>query len=229
MADFKQAIVQTRKDLNRLPTFNLVMGRGNYIKSEEQKRKISRALKGRKLNKIHKENISKATKGKSKPEGFGIGHIVSKETKEKIRKTLFGRYDKTKRCVSHYRTLVKRKIGRELFHNEVVHHIDGNPLNNDLSNLQVLDRSEHTRLDTIRKKPRCFICPQCNKYFYANEKKLHHIIRNRKKGCAGPFCGISCTSKYGNYIKNGGKKLYVEQVEPEYYTLKHDIRIADLH
>lgn len=34
-------------------------------------------------------------------------------------------------------------LGRRLLKNEVVHHIDGNPMNNDVSNLQVMMRSEH--------------------------------------------------------------------------------------
>jgi hypothetical protein len=34
-------------------------------------------------------------------------------------------------------------LGRPLTSNEVVHHIDHDPLNNDLNNLQVMTRSEH--------------------------------------------------------------------------------------
>ena len=38
------------------------------------------------------------------------------------------------------------QYGRKLQSNEVVHHIDGNKLNNDISNLKVLSISEHNRI-----------------------------------------------------------------------------------
>jgi transposase-like protein len=44
-----------------------------------------------------------------------------------------------------HRVLVEQREGRTLDRNEVVHHIDGNPLNNTLSNLTILSRAEHTR------------------------------------------------------------------------------------
>lgn len=45
-----------------------------------------------------------------------------------------------------YRYLLACQKGRKLQSDEVVHHIDGNELNNDLSNLEVLSRSEHNSL-----------------------------------------------------------------------------------
>lgn len=45
-----------------------------------------------------------------------------------------------------YRYIVACKYGRKLSQNEIVHHLDGNKLNNDINNLEVLSRSEHNRL-----------------------------------------------------------------------------------
>lgn len=42
--------------------------------------------------------------------------------------------------------VMERHIGRRLDADEVVHHIDGNKHNNDLSNLQLMKRADHTRL-----------------------------------------------------------------------------------
>ena len=42
--------------------------------------------------------------------------------------------------------LVERKIGRRLQANECVHHIDENRHNNDISNLELMTRSEHGRI-----------------------------------------------------------------------------------
>lgn len=45
-----------------------------------------------------------------------------------------------------YRYIIEHEIGRKLDKNEVVHHIDHNKNNNDISNLVVMSRSEHTKL-----------------------------------------------------------------------------------
>ena len=45
-----------------------------------------------------------------------------------------------------HRFLMEQRIGRKLNRDEVVHHIDGNRTNNDLSNLVVMSRGEHSAL-----------------------------------------------------------------------------------
>lgn len=45
-----------------------------------------------------------------------------------------------------HRTVAEKKLGRKLLDEEVVHHIDGDPRNNDPANLEVLTRGEHSRL-----------------------------------------------------------------------------------
>lgn len=42
--------------------------------------------------------------------------------------------------------IVSKLIGRNLYRNEIVHHIDGNSLNNDINNLILLENSYHTSL-----------------------------------------------------------------------------------
>ena len=44
----------------------------------------------------------------------------------------------------------------------VIHHIDGDPSNNDLANLQMLTRSEHVKLHMGVKK---YVCKFCGKEF----------------------------------------------------------------
>ena len=43
-----------------------------------------------------------------------------------------------------HRVIVEKSIGRKLEPWEVVHHIDGNPSNNAIENLQVVEFGEHT-------------------------------------------------------------------------------------
>jgi hypothetical protein len=51
-----------------------------------------------------------------------------------------------------HRVIVERREGRLLRSNEVVHHVDLNPLNNAPENLVILGRREHTRLHMMGKK-----------------------------------------------------------------------------
>lgn len=54
-----------------------------------------------------------------------------------------------------HRLIMENHIGRLLRENEVVHHIDGNKINNKIENLMLLTNSEHSRLHSeMRKKNR---------------------------------------------------------------------------
>lgn len=54
--------------------------------------------------------------------------------------------DGSQRRVKKHRHVIERKIGRALMPHEDVHHKDGNPLNNDLSNLEVLLHGTHSTI-----------------------------------------------------------------------------------
>src|ERR1700704_1673581 len=49
------------------------------------------------------------------------------------------------RDVFEHRLVMENHIGRRLGSKEIVHHVDGNKLNNDISNLRVMDRGDHIR------------------------------------------------------------------------------------
>lgn len=53
--------------------------------------------------------------------------------------------DRKHRYLVHRRKM-ENELGRKLKYNEVVHHIDGDKLNNDLSNLQLMTRQEHIEI-----------------------------------------------------------------------------------
>ena len=44
-----------------------------------------------------------------------------------------------------HRLIMENHVGRKLSYNECVHHKDGNPRNNEISNLEIVDRAEHIR------------------------------------------------------------------------------------
>lgn len=56
--------------------------------------------------------------------------------------------------VLEYRLIVERHLGRLLRDDEVVHHINGNPADNRIENLEVLTRVEHGRAHIEELQPR---------------------------------------------------------------------------
>lgn len=97
--------------------------------------------------------------------------------------------------VLYHRILVENSIGRLLTADEVVHHIDLNPLNNDLSNLQLLTATEHVKLHArLREHFIELVCPQCGKTF---RRKYNNrpVIKNNKQG----FCSRRCNGLYHGF------------------------------
>ena len=129
--------------------------------------------------------------------------------------------DGRRKTVSYPKFLMEVKLGRFLKKDETVDHIDRDPRNNNYSNLRVLKRKEHARIDAKYLKPQKFICPMCGKEFELSGTKLHDAIDNRRKGKAGPFCSKSCAGRYGRLIQLGRiKPLPVKLIKREYYRLK---------
>jgi HNH endonuclease len=56
--------------------------------------------------------------------------------------------------IAEHRHIVEELLGRKLVRDDVVHHVDGDPLNNDPDNLIVLSRSEHMRLHMKGSRPK---------------------------------------------------------------------------
>lgn len=74
--------------------------------------------------------------------------------------------------VRAHRWLMEQHLGRALLSTEHVHHRDGNPLNNDLANLEVLDGSEHMRMHKSI-EPTARACGSCGVVFVPVGRKRH--------------------------------------------------------
>lgn len=90
--------------------------------------------------------------------------------------------------IYEHRKIAEDVLQRPLTKNEIVHHIDGNKLNNDRTNIQVMSRSEHTKHHYENR----------NELFKINEAKS---VEFKKCNACGKdtknkkFCSISCRNK----------------------------------
>lgn len=94
-------------------------------------------------------------------------------------------------CLQH-RLVMEGVIGRYLDSKEHVHHIDGNPLNNKPSNLQIVTVREHHRLHHgwSYEDGRWFKrCPSCDRKLEVNESNFY--MQRRRPGTFRSVC-IPC-------------------------------------
>ena len=94
---------------------------------------------------------------------------------------------------SYPRYLLELHLGRPLLSSEEVDHIDNDPTNNEISNLQLLSLKENRvkEMNRPHRKRKLFqgICSICGNPF---EKYLNQVLANKKKGKDGPFCSRKC-------------------------------------
>jgi hypothetical protein len=131
-----------------------------------------------------------------------------------------------RRTVSYPKWIMEIQLGRRLDPNmETVDHIDSNIDNNNLDNLRVVPRAEHSADDTRRVKPVKFTCGWCDKEF----ERSPRLVRDKsRKNKAGPFCSRSCAGRYSRMLqlKLIEKLLPQPMVGSEYYKKKYVVANA---
>ena len=129
--------------------------------------------------------------------------------------------DGSRRTISYPKWLLELQLGRRLDPNlETVDHIDSNFDNNDLANLRIMPRKEHSTEDTRRVKPVKFNCAWCKKEFERSPRLVRDKARKNK---AGPFCSRACAGKYSRklQLKLIDKFDVQPVIDSEYYKKKY--------
>lgn len=94
--------------------------------------------------------------------------------------------------ISYSKWVMENHLGRKLTKNETVDHIDNDPLNNDISNLQILSREDNARKAIVPAEYVELTCKCCGKSF-SRRKAWETYLRTHKRD--GPFCSKKCVGK----------------------------------
>jgi hypothetical protein len=127
----------------------------------------------------------------------------------------------SRRTVSYPKWIMEIQLGRRLDPNlETVDHIDSNFENNNINNLRLIPRKEHSEDDTRRVKLVKFKCAWCDKEF----ERSPRLVRDKsRKNKAGPFCSRTCAGRYSRMLQLKLVEKMDSQplIESEYYKKKY--------
>lgn len=127
------------------------------------------------------------------------------------RKSVYERNIKTgkfkMKLLSRY--LAEQHLERFLPTDQEVDHIDSNPFNDTIENLQILPAKVNRGADSLRIKPMTLKCAWCKISF---TKVFTRNSDDVKKGCAGPFCSQKCSRVYSaKLVKGETEKLPAQE------------------
>lgn len=105
-------------------------------------------------------------------------------------------YDgKTRRTQSYPRYLMEQHLDRELEQWEHVDHVNNDPTDDRIENLQLLTQQDNNKKSRVYKEYGDFVCPTCGDEFMSLMKDYrYHQVKKKKRG---PYCSKSCAGKAG--------------------------------
>ena len=126
------------------------------------------------------------------------------------------------RTISYPKYKMEEHLGRRLDPNsETIDHINSNKEDNDINNLRIVPRAEHSYWDTRRVRLIDLTCDMCGEHFQRSPR----LIRVKSKlGKRGYFCSRRCSGRYGRLLslKQIKKQKKQQHVESEYYKMKYE-------
>ena len=131
---------------SRLLRLGVLRCRADGVRAAGRHGLLGSGTRGKKrvFSESHKENISKSKLARADEFAAGVSIKPSGYVE-------YTRGPNKGRCV--HVVAMEEAIGRRLEKDEVVHHIDHNRSNNDLSNLQLMSRAAHAALHAIENHP----------------------------------------------------------------------------
>lgn len=131
--------------------------------------------------------------------------------------------------VYEHRYLMEQKLGRMLNKKEIVHHIDGNRMNNDISNLELCKsiaehKYQHRSPESTRRPPRtrnviikcaCGCGMEFLKYDNTGRERRYHggcsirVKERRERLKQEAYCKCGCGSKITKYDRYGRPREYL--------------------
>lgn len=133
-----------------------------------------------------------------------VGDIIKTENGDSIYHNKDGRLRvyvrETGKTISYPKYLMEKELERELLPDEHVHHMDLNPLNNDITNLRVMTNSEHAAQHMRKYHDVTAICGWCGKEFMWTALQQQRFYSERRTGrhhSEMPFCSRECSGRYG--------------------------------
>jgi hypothetical protein len=102
-----------------------------------------------------------------------------------------------RRTISHARYIMQQHLGRELTRQETVDHINGDPLDDSLENLQILSLADNVRKSAKQIEYLDFMCPCCGKEFKTQARYVRH--NQVKRRSSGPYCSRKCAGTFTSY------------------------------
>jgi len=96
------------------------------------------------------------------------------------------------KLVLEHRHIIETNLGRKLKADEIVHHINGIKSDNDISNLEIQNRANHSRHHALE-TPQVMIdlfCYYCEKAF---KRRRSRIQSDQRRGQKEFFCSRLCS------------------------------------
>lgn len=114
--------------------------------------------------------------------------------------------------VLYHRIVMENHLNRLLNPNEVVHHKDGDKKNNNISNLEIMNRSKHSRMHGLQHGRKfCILkCPECGVIFIKPKNATH-----LQKSSIFTSCSRKCSGKFSRKIQLFGLTHNVESAISE--------------